>query len=160
MWILIHAYYFLLFSWLSKKLSQLPNLDLDRLLSRFYGSAWTKNLLVGCMKQILTALLFGEWEKIIVPSVKFNIGLLFTSALRVSVKSRLRLNFTSGTIIFHHSPHEQSIFVYYTHVHFVVTVGKCWLCMRWWVSCMQHVRVRYTLRTCYYARSLFWRQRR
>ena len=28
------------------------------------------------------------------------------------MNSRPRLNFTSGTIIFHHSPHEQSIFVY------------------------------------------------
>ena len=27
--------------------------------------------------------------------------------------SRPRLNFTSGTIIFHHSPHKQSIFVYH-----------------------------------------------
>ena len=35
------------------------------------------------------------------------------SALRALVNSRPRLNFTSGTIIFHHSPHEQSIFVYY-----------------------------------------------
>ena len=38
---------------------------------------------------------------------------VFTLALRASVNSRLRLNFTSGVIIFHHSPHEQSIFVYH-----------------------------------------------
>ena len=43
--------------------------------------------------------------------VKFDHGLLFTSALLASVDSRPRLNFTSETIIFHHSPHEQSIFV-------------------------------------------------
>ena len=71
----------ILFPWLSKKLSQLPNLELDSLLSRFYGSVRTKNLWMGCIKQILTALLFGEWWKIIVPSVKFNLGLLFTEAL-------------------------------------------------------------------------------
>ena len=53
-----------------------------------------KNLWMGCIIQILTALLFGEWWKIIIPSVKFNLGLLFTEA---SVKSRPRLNFTSGT---------------------------------------------------------------
>ena len=55
-----------------------------------------KNLWMGCIKQILTALLFGEWQKMIVPSVKFNLCLLFTSALRASVNSRQRLNFTSG----------------------------------------------------------------
>ena len=32
----------LLFPWLSKKLLQLPNLELDSLLSRFYGSIRTK----------------------------------------------------------------------------------------------------------------------
>ena len=30
-------FFFLLFPWLSKKLSQLPNLELDNLLNRFYG---------------------------------------------------------------------------------------------------------------------------
>ena len=54
-----------------------------------------KNLWMGCIKQILTAVLFGEWYKIIVPSIKFNLYLLFTSALRPF-------------------PHEQSIFVYYS----------------------------------------------
>ena len=34
---------------------------------------------------------------------------------RASLKSRHRLNFTSGTIIFHHFPHEQSIFVQYIY---------------------------------------------
>ena len=42
-----------------------------------------------------------------------HLGLLFTSALLASVNSRPRLNFTSGTIIFHYSPHEQSSLVYY-----------------------------------------------
>ena len=73
-----------------------------------------ENLWMGCIKQILTALLFGEWWKMIVPSVKFNLGLLFILALQASVNSRPRLNFTTGTIIFHHSSHEQSIFVSYT----------------------------------------------
>ena len=45
---------------------------------------------------------------------KFNLGLLITSALQASMNSRPRLNFTSGTINFHHFPHEQSIFVYYS----------------------------------------------
>ena len=55
-----------------------------------------KNLWMGCIKQTLTALLFREWQKIIVPSVKLNPGLLFTSALCVSVNSRPGLSFTSG----------------------------------------------------------------
>ena len=41
-WKLIHVCYFLLFPWLSKKLSQLPNLELNSLLSRFYNSVRTK----------------------------------------------------------------------------------------------------------------------
>ena len=63
-----------------------------------------KSLWMGCIKQILAALLFREWWKIIVPSVKFNLGWISPSG---------RLNFSEGTIIFHHSPHEQSIFLYY-----------------------------------------------
>ena len=55
-WKLIHVCYFLLFPQLSKKLSQLANLELDSLLSRFYGSVRTKI----SMNEILTALLFGE----------------------------------------------------------------------------------------------------
>ena len=54
--------------------------------------------------------------------VKFNLGLLFTSALRASVNRRL--NFTSGTIIFYKSPQEQSIFVYY-FAPFVCVCGSC-----------------------------------
>ena len=46
--------------------------------------------------QILIALLFGEWWKIIVPEVKFNLGLLFTEARRAEVNSRPRLNFTEA----------------------------------------------------------------
>ena len=37
-WKLIHVYYFLVFPWLSKKLSQLPNLEFDSLLFGFYDS--------------------------------------------------------------------------------------------------------------------------
>ena len=50
-WKLIHVcYFFLLFSWLSKKLSQLPNLELNSLLSRFYSSVWTKISINGVYK--------------------------------------------------------------------------------------------------------------
>ena len=74
---------------------------------------------MGCIKQnIDCSFIDGYGEKIIAPSVKFNLRLLFTSALRASVNSRPRLNFTSGTIIFNHSPHEQSIFVYYNYFYF------------------------------------------
>ena len=41
----------------------------------------------------------GEWWKIVVPEMKFNLGRLFTEA----GSSRPRLNFTEGTIIFYHS---------------------------------------------------------
>ena len=41
-WKLIHVCYFLLFPGLSKKLSQLPSLELDSLLTRFYGSVFGK----------------------------------------------------------------------------------------------------------------------
>ena len=50
-WKLIHVYHFLLqIPWLSKKLSQLPNLELDSLLSRFYGSVRTKKSMNGVYK--------------------------------------------------------------------------------------------------------------
>ena len=49
-WKLIHVYYSLLFPWLSKKLSQLPNLELDSLLSRFYGSVQAKKSMYGVYK--------------------------------------------------------------------------------------------------------------
>ena len=55
-----------------------------------------KNLWMWCIKEILTALLFGEWWKIVAPSVKITIYL-------GSTKSITRLNFTSGTTIFYHS---------------------------------------------------------
>ena len=45
--------------------------------------------------------------------MKINLGLLFTEGRRAEVNSRPKLNFTSGTMIFHHIPHEQSICVYY-----------------------------------------------
>ena len=63
--------------------------------------------------QILTAH-EGEWWKIIVPKVNFNLGLLFTEARRAEVNSKPRLNFTEGTIIFYISRiKEQSIFALY-----------------------------------------------
>ena len=49
-WKLIHECYFLLFPCLSKKLSQLPNLELDSLLSRFNGSVRTKKSVNGVCK--------------------------------------------------------------------------------------------------------------
>ena len=89
-------------------LLQLPNLELDSLLSRFYGSVWTKNCMNGVYKTNIDCFFIQGMIEMIVPSVKFN--------LRASVNSRPKLNFTSGTNIFHHSPHEQSIFVYYADV--------------------------------------------
>ena len=49
-WKLIHVCYLLLFPWLSKKLSQLPNLELNSLLSRFYSSVRTKKSMNGVYK--------------------------------------------------------------------------------------------------------------
>ena len=66
-----------------------------------------------CLKQFIDGSFIREWKKIIAPSVKCNLCQLFTSALRALLNSWPRLNFKLGTIIFHHSPHEQSIFVYY-----------------------------------------------
>ena len=50
---------------------------------------------------------WGEWWKIIVPEVKFNLGLIFTDGAEVN--SRPRLNFTEGTIIFYHSPNKTAV---------------------------------------------------
>ena len=61
-----------------------------------------------------------------VPLAKFNLGLLFTSALRACMNSRPSLNFTSGIIIFHHSPHEQSIYVYYSSKMSTSTYCTIW----------------------------------
>ena len=69
----------LLFPWLSKKLSQLPNLELDSLLSRFYGSVRTKNIYEWGVQNKYWLLFFRGMVEIIVPSVKLNLGLLFTS---------------------------------------------------------------------------------
>ena len=109
-WKLIHVCYVLLFPWLLKKLSQLPNLELDSLLSKFYDSVRTKKSMNGVYKTNIDCSFIRWIVEIIVPLVKFNLDLLFTLAQQASVNSRPR--FTSGTIIFHHSPHEQSIFVY------------------------------------------------
>ena len=107
-WKLIHVLYFLLFPCLSKKLSQLPNLELDSLLSRFYGSVRTKTSMNGVYKtNIDCSFILGKVENCC------TLGKIqpWSTKLRALVKSRPNLNFTSGTIIFHHSPHEQSIFV-------------------------------------------------
>ena len=75
--------WFSLFPILSNLL-QLPNFELNSLLSRFYSSIWSKKkkLWMRCIKQKLTALLFREWEKIIAPSVKFSLGQqVFTTGL-------------------------------------------------------------------------------
>ena len=50
----------------------------------------------------------GEWWKIVVPKMKFNLGWLFTEA---GSSSRPRLNFTEGrpTIIFYHSVHKKAV---------------------------------------------------
>ena len=75
-----------------------------------YGLPW-----MGCMKQMLTALLCRKWWRNycdfgkIQPWPTIYRGPYFYS--------RPRLNFTSGTIyFFHHSPLEQSIFVYYWYL--------------------------------------------
>ena len=82
---------------LKKKLSQLPNLELNSLLSRFNSSVRAKKSMNGVNKtNIDRSFNRGIVEKIIVPSVKLNPGLLFTSALRASVNSRPGLSFTSG----------------------------------------------------------------
>ena len=76
----------------SQSLEAVLNLELDSLLSKFYGSVRTKKFMNGVYKTNFDCSLFRE---------------------RTMANSRPRLNFTSGTIIFYHSPHEQSIFVYY-----------------------------------------------
>ena len=101
--------YFLLFPWLSKKLSLLPNLELNSLLSRFDGSVRTKKSMNGVYKTNIDCSFIREMVENYCSLGK----ILFTSALRASVNSRPGLSFHLGTIIFHHSPHEQSIFVYY-----------------------------------------------
>ena len=108
--------FFFLFPWLSKKLSQLPNLELDSLLSRFCGPVRTKNSINGVYKtNIDCSFIRGMVENYCTLGKIQPWPTRFTSALWASVNSRPRLNFTSDTILFHHSPHEQSIFVYYTH---------------------------------------------
>ena len=69
--------YFLLFPWLLKKPSHLPNLELDSPLSRFYGSVWTKKSMNGVYKaNIDCSFIRGMAEN------NCNLSLLFTSALR------------------------------------------------------------------------------
>ena len=114
------SFYFFPDSWRSYHSCQIWNMI--AYFPNFMVRYGLKNLWMGSIEQIMTALLFREWKKIIVPSVKFNLGLLFISALLASVNSRPRLNFTSGTIIFHHSPHEQSIFVYQPRVRILARI--------------------------------------
>ena len=108
-WKLIHVCYFLPFPWLSKKSSQLPNLELDSLLSIFYGSVRTKK----SMNKNKYWLLFYAVNGIKLLYPRWNSTLAYYSPrpYRPRWISRPRLNFTSGTIIFYHSPHEQLIFV-------------------------------------------------
>ena len=113
-WKLIHMYSFLLFPWLAKKLSQLSNLELNSLFSGFYGSVQTKKSMNWVYKtNIDFSFIRGMIENYctlgkIQPWPTIHLG-----PNRPRVNSRPRLNFTSGTIIYPHSPHEQSIFVWY-----------------------------------------------
>ena len=89
---------FFIISLTLSKLSQLPNLELDN------GSVRTKKSANGMHKTDNNCSFIREMvEKLLYPRVKLKLGLLFTSALRASVNSKPRLNFTSGTIIFHYS---------------------------------------------------------
>ena len=107
-WKRIHVCFLLLLPWLSKKLSQLPiwnstayfhilrfGTDLKNM-DRVHKTNIDFSFIRGMVKKYLTLGKIQPW--------------LFTSALRVSVNSMPRLNFTSGTIIAHHSPQEHSIF--------------------------------------------------
>ena len=101
---------------LLKKLLQLPNLELDSLLSRFYGPVQTKKSMNGvCKTNIDCSFIRGMVENYCTLD-RIYLSLLFTEA---PVNSRPRLNFTPGTITFHHSPHEQSIFVYYDLLYYL-----------------------------------------
>ena len=80
-WKLIHVCCLLLFPLLSKKPSQLPNLELD-ILSRFDGSLQTKKSMNGVYKTNIDCSFIRG---------KFNLGLLFTEARRAEVNSRPRL---------------------------------------------------------------------
>ena len=107
-WKLIHVCYFLLFPWLPKKLLQLPNLELDSLLSRFYGSVRTKKPMSGLYKtNNACSFIQGVVENYCALSKIQHWPTIHRGPVGP------RLNFTSGTIIFYHSHHEQSIYVYY-----------------------------------------------
>ena len=97
--------FFLLFPWLTKKLSQLPKLELDSLLSKFYGSVRTKNLWMVCIKaNIDYSFIRGMVENYCTlgkiqswPTIHLSpTGL----GVRASVNGRPRLNFTLGDNIF------------------------------------------------------------
>ena len=93
------------------KLSQLPNLELDSLLSGFDGSLRTLKIYKWVYKTNIDCSFIQGMVENYCTVGKIQSGLLLTLALRASANSRPRLKFTLGTIIFHHSPHEQSIFV-------------------------------------------------
>ena len=78
-WTLIHVFYFL-FTRLSRSCHSCRIWNQIAFFPDFTVQYGLKNLRMGCIKQILTALLFREWQKIVVPLVKFNLGKLFTSA--------------------------------------------------------------------------------
>ena len=86
-----------LFPWLSKKLKQLPNLELAIGYFPDFMVRYRLKKSMGCIKQILAALL--------VPGMVEN----FSTGLGESVGQGWN---SPQTIILHHSPHEQSIFVY------------------------------------------------
>ena len=59
---------------------------------------------------------WGEWWKLIVPEVKFNLDLLFTEDGRAEGNSWPRLNFTEGAIIFYHSPDKRAVNFCFIHL--------------------------------------------
>ena len=99
--------------WLSKKLltSQLPNLDLDSLFSRFYGLVRTKKKKKKSMNGLYKTNIDCSFIWGIVENYCTQGKIQPWPTIHWDLYSRSRLNFTSGTIIFHHSPPEQSIFV-------------------------------------------------
>ena len=67
-WKLIHVCFFYYFPDSKKKLSQLPNLELHSLLSRFYGSVWTKESMNGVYKTNIDCSFYsGNGRKLLYP---------------------------------------------------------------------------------------------
>ena len=94
----------MLFPWLSKKLLHLPNFELNNL---FPGSVQTrKSMNVVYKTNIDCSFIQGMVEKYCTPG-------------KIQPSPIIHL----GTIIFHHSTHEQSISVYYLCLTFLVTTS-------------------------------------